>query len=819
MSHLQSSHPMQGIPRNQAPQVQRVGIRETLNAPGLVVPKPFSKSAQVADQMMQAMGMVGQVVGQAGAMIKQDRIETENEQRGLATEHGNTFITQFDASVQNGEVELPRPDDIESFADGIISQETEGFSDAYQSRYRAAFKPRIIKSLVNKSQAIRKQEARENIHLLASSVITATSVAGIKSALQSGRDNYGLTRLQALEFIALPAMNNASKIQDIDKFNQAASVLAKDFPDIVEQARFELDHKLLEKQQATHYNDLQVRTLDKDWIKNADGQPSSVATIEEIERRSHLATDDEMYLSPGQRMHLTNLVKTDVAQGNVSNAIEAVWNGSGGSLTSEHDTGLMSFFRSQKLLDDSGAPTNNIALAAAVKRMGRLPSNLKKWVDANAASDNPENVKAAAMLYYNLKRTAPDVLAKSGDLSELSKMRMTAVFAAVEGSSETVLSEKFDEVMTEAVNNALVLKEDVLKGIDKGSLLSEMTGQQYAEGQVQAVQKMIREQLPEFLKTQSWFWWFDKDIEMPSNHPQFNRDMMNTVMKYYAAFKQQNGGQGKPLNQAMQAAFTELKAKYVFATMNDKLYILDATNIHDEMRWGETTAQQFKHEFDTVINVGTKTKLTPFVTPEGLAIGGDALKVKYKSSIEKSDRGLKSEEWQPTTQPDKPGYLFTHIDTGELLRMPNGDLVVWRPMTKDEELQSQFHENKMREDAAEKEAEKIAEQKEIKTFNTKFDTIDLVVKNRYLKLHGMRYDPRLDKANDQVKPEHIRWYQANTHRRYPKASPNFLHWQTRRLIEMPVPAGIVAEEPSLFDFDINDINKMYYKQAQGLMGF
>ena len=186
----------------------------------------------------------------------------------------------------------------------------------------------------------------------------------------------------------------------------------------------EREQKRVDNIQADEFNRLQVDILDGKHTPDADGHSSPATTLADIERRSRLDETDTEYINPQRRIYATSMLQAGVKFNDKTIAVYKRMAGEGGSLTSDHDNAIMSVLHSEKMIDEAGIPTNPEKLAATLQKFGRVPNDMKQWLDANAASDDVKDLIPAIMLSHTLHRNASDTLAESGSLSKTSTARM-----------------------------------------------------------------------------------------------------------------------------------------------------------------------------------------------------------------------------------------------------------------------------------------------------------------------------------------------------------------------------------------------------------
>ncbi len=238
MSQL-SSQLLNSISPNQAPGAPRIGVTESLNAPGLSVAQPYSSGAALAAQLLSVLGGAGNVIEKAGGLVEQQRREREREQakaeqslRGAASLVARTDAPEIVRQIQSGELPLATDITAGEFADAVASAKLPpGQPFAYADEYRRILEPAIAEAVANRVSVVKDTARKEGLATLAQRAIGSPDQAGIESAFAEAKDHFGkyLTEDQIAAGVVLPALQTAAAAGDSAGFNHAAAVLGDRF--------------------------------------------------------------------------------------------------------------------------------------------------------------------------------------------------------------------------------------------------------------------------------------------------------------------------------------------------------------------------------------------------------------------------------------------------------------------------------------------------------------------------------------------------------------------------------------------------------------
>lgn len=282
--------------------LDQLGINQRVDAPGLVpTPMTTTPTARLAQQLGQALGVVGDFADAGRSLINQDtaRIrreqadaeerareaaralkekerEIEQAQRGLATVNSRSWLPELERQITSGELATPqvsetdtRPMTDEAFADQLISQQVEGFSPAYAEQYTSIAKPQIMQALAARragrvSQAIEDQQA-----MLVAGVSSAGTAAELEQSVSFLRsNNKDLSELGAKALVVERAITDAVASKDFDKLDVVAKFADEDvYGSALTRARNEIQTA---KQQER--SKLRQQTMDRLEMRIGQGQ-------------------------------------------------------------------------------------------------------------------------------------------------------------------------------------------------------------------------------------------------------------------------------------------------------------------------------------------------------------------------------------------------------------------------------------------------------------------------------------------------------------------------------------------------------------------
>lgn len=201
---------------------------DSLNAPG-VVPQPVEGQPGLAEQLMSALG----VVGQAASVIKDYADERVAFQRGAAASRTAELMPIFAANVQAGTVETPTHlDDISGAVDRNLSTMIpDGVSKAFAEEFRSRMRPAMIQAMTAQTLNNHKANDAELTQAAKDSVALAQDPASIQLAIDALRTTlfFEPTEDEAVAMIALPAARLAAASGDQAAFDAATSVMGDRF--------------------------------------------------------------------------------------------------------------------------------------------------------------------------------------------------------------------------------------------------------------------------------------------------------------------------------------------------------------------------------------------------------------------------------------------------------------------------------------------------------------------------------------------------------------------------------------------------------------
>jgi|GEM_PF-5145283 len=314
MSQLQSNGPQDFTRVNRAAPAPRTGITETLQTPGLVTPPPVSQGAILANQLGQALGMVGAVAGDITAVARQrkaeqDHIDKEHAAvwRGNGNLEGRKSLAIFRQQLANNDPNTVPPPGlpVDEWAEKLAAEyvQTKGeMPSAYVEGFRQEFVAPFVGSLTQYTQAQIDAANKETMADLAGAAASAEDVAGVSEILNNGlKINPTATHHELLSTIVVPAARAAAINGDTHRLAVLEQVLGASFPTEVAQMRATHAEALQRRQQGQEQaafgeldrldNDRTPAPRMREWV---EGQPDLDPTtkrrmldrVEVIERRN-----------------------------------------------------------------------------------------------------------------------------------------------------------------------------------------------------------------------------------------------------------------------------------------------------------------------------------------------------------------------------------------------------------------------------------------------------------------------------------------------------------------------------------------------------
>lgn len=262
--------------RNVAPQVFRQGVTETLVAPGLQPIPAVSAAAQQARQLMQSLGLVGDIAGQIGQAAERKRAQHERDIADIinkigpdiqakallgehipafespeiqalassaqakvwATQEGDTFWqrTQLPESDPQHIALDPSADPMRIARDYLANAIPDDLPLAAKGDFAATFFQSVIPKIRSKSEEIRRNTFDELATSLASEYSSATAVGErtlsgkLAKVVEIGKA-LGLTEKEVLARVVLPAIQAARNSGSIEKVGRLNAIIEGVLPD------------------------------------------------------------------------------------------------------------------------------------------------------------------------------------------------------------------------------------------------------------------------------------------------------------------------------------------------------------------------------------------------------------------------------------------------------------------------------------------------------------------------------------------------------------------------------------------------------------
>lgn len=242
MSRLERGLPGEQIVRNAPVNTGRVGISESLAAPGLASPPPVSRGVTLANQLQSALGSTAQAVHLAGRVSASERRDQQEQQRltnlalrGQASQSAKETQPALIEAIENGDIRFDDAGGTDETINALIARETEGLGEAYTTAFSNAIKPALAKAFAE--QQTREQDKnREAAHQYA---IDLGGAGDLDDALLLSTAT-GTDERTARQDIGAEAIRVAVANRDQSAFDEAAGFLGSLDPSFVAQQRLKL---------------------------------------------------------------------------------------------------------------------------------------------------------------------------------------------------------------------------------------------------------------------------------------------------------------------------------------------------------------------------------------------------------------------------------------------------------------------------------------------------------------------------------------------------------------------------------------------------
>lgn len=239
MSQLEQGFLPDRLVRRGTPSTPRIAQTESLTTPGLAVTPPVTSDKSA--RLLAAVDAIGNAIGYAGAAARHEQIQIEQAQRdaevkaaeadrlmaGAGSLDYRTYLPQLESDIASGKV--ADPGDLNAFADQVVSQRTQGQSDAYRKAYEQ-IKPSIVAAFVRRREGQQAQSRAELLQLYGSSATEETTPEGISAVLDEARGKFkDVPETDLRGAIVLPALKSAALAGDSVRFGAALAALGPGF--------------------------------------------------------------------------------------------------------------------------------------------------------------------------------------------------------------------------------------------------------------------------------------------------------------------------------------------------------------------------------------------------------------------------------------------------------------------------------------------------------------------------------------------------------------------------------------------------------------
>lgn len=247
---------MMSTSRNVMQAPQTPGLQASIAAPGLAVPNPVSAQAQQFGQMVQAMGLIGNLANQAGSMADRETYMRERQQnifdsqfKGQASLDARAMLPAWIDRIRNGEVKLPDGADPEEWVRAQVDAVLEDAPEAYATAFRSTAVPAGVNAIVAQQRAFQDQQKADALTAQSAAAWDAESTKEIRRIVHEAKQiDPNMTDREAMSVIAVPMLKSAARTGDRARFAMVAEMVAKHYPAMVDEERQTLEHQIRVKE-------------------------------------------------------------------------------------------------------------------------------------------------------------------------------------------------------------------------------------------------------------------------------------------------------------------------------------------------------------------------------------------------------------------------------------------------------------------------------------------------------------------------------------------------------------------------------------------
>lgn len=419
--------------------MSRIGIRESLVAPGLVTPPPVAGT--LGQELLVALriaGHAGEQLGQAGRQIGSERIREAREAKeileGMAVRDARERLPSLVAAVEKGEL-LAGAGNIQERVVAYLDSITADADAPYKDKYREQAAPILIATVERRNAAFLERELANQNALLADNLKTAQTFGQASQIVAAARRaNPKAGEIELLSEIVRPAMDDAAARGDEQRLKVFASLLGEHLPAEKRIAK----SRLAEAKSANQQRDLKAfrddvagmyiegaafKSIENRIRSYKDKVPNTAVddALRELEIRSNASTseaagaalkaEDEL-----QRARVLDEARARVRAGVGSTIGDAAWTLSDGterSITAEKIEEAAVNAEMAEAADNADTP--DAGFAAQVQILSRNNAVYKPWrrileggytalVNDLGSDRAPEAMPPSLMLAYDLDR-------------------------------------------------------------------------------------------------------------------------------------------------------------------------------------------------------------------------------------------------------------------------------------------------------------------------------------------------------------------------------------------------------------------------------
>jgi|GEM_PF-5501566 len=318
MSQFEQSRPPSDFRRNLNSGAPRVGITESLNAPGTVFAPPYSKDAETINQALQALGLAANAVHvginagiqREAAIARQREMEeaearrAEQYDRGVARQDISEHLPLILQDIQDGKIIIPDGQEIPEFFHAYLDARTEGQTDAFRREYREAGTPSLVRAMVDWQSKL-KQDSIETLaeQAILPAIGSADSSEFAKAAI--ALQQLGIPEQEASLRVGLSAMQGAALQGNRQAFEAASQYLGGADPIQEAKLAITLEERVNQNRRATAqaaqdqvagllYERASGKNISYDEIRRKiDEQRSSVGDEEAFRLRSMIDREEQ----------------------------------------------------------------------------------------------------------------------------------------------------------------------------------------------------------------------------------------------------------------------------------------------------------------------------------------------------------------------------------------------------------------------------------------------------------------------------------------------------------------------------------------------